>query len=55
MITSKVVNDLEGNKYTYYTYYICIKHGTSSKSRFNCNKCRKDKIIKMFSLEKLST
>ena len=36
-----------------YTYYICIKHGTSSKSRFNCNKCRKDKIIKMFSLELL--
>ena len=52
MITSKVVTDLEGNKYT---YYICIKHGTSSKSRFNCNKCRKDKIIKMFSLEILST
>ena len=52
MITSKVVADLEGNKYT---YYICIKHGTI-KSRFTrCNKCRKDKIIKMFSLEKLSS
>jgi hypothetical protein len=38
-----------------YTYYICIKHGTSSISRFNCKDCRKDKIIKMFSLEKLST
>ena len=43
------------NKDYKYTYYICIKHGTSSKSRFNCNICRKDKIIKMFSLEKLST
>ena len=35
------------------TYYICIKHGTSRINRFNCNKCRKDKIIKMFSLELL--
>ena len=52
MITSKVVADLEGNKYT---YFICIKHGTSSKTKYNCNKCRKDKITKIFSLEKLST
>ena len=50
MITSNITS----NNYKY-TYYICIKHGTSSKSRFNCNKCRKDKITKIFSLEKLST
>ena len=52
MIICKVVADLEDNKYT---YYICIKHGTSSKTKYNCNKCRKDKIIKMFSLEKSNT
>ena len=34
-----------------YSYYICIKHGTSSKTKLNCNGCRKDKIKRLFLLK----